>query len=138
MFSSYIRQLSPKKNSNKKSLRSTFEVQKRSTPNFCLHTYYSADQIIPYQFQFQLNLGTTRATKIDVFLKKVGRGGLISDPKNYIADFLVSKRYILVVNFGKKFQKGGEGGGHLQSKKFHCKFTQVSAYLRTFAKESAM
>ena len=54
---------------------------------------------------------------------------------NYIADFLVSKRYILVVNFGKSVQKGGEGGGHLQSKKFHCKFTQVSAYLRTFAKK---
>ena len=37
-------------------------------------------------------------------------GGVISDPKNYIADFLVSKRYILVVNFGKNVQKGGRGG----------------------------
>ena len=40
-----------------------------------------------------------------------GGGGIISDTKNYIADFLVSKRYILVVNFGKNVQKGGEGGG---------------------------
>ena len=32
-------------------------------------------------------------------------------------------------------KKGGRGGGHLQSKKFHCKFTQVNAYLRTFAKK---
>ena len=32
---------------------------------------------------------------------------------------------ILIVNFGKNVQKGGEsgGGGHCQSKKCHCKFT---------------
>ena len=35
------------------------------------------------------------------------------------------------------FKKGG-GGGHLQSKKFHYKFTQLNAYLRIFAKKSAM
>ena len=29
-------------------------------------------------------------------------------------------------------------GSYLQSKKFHCKFTQVNAYLRIFAKKSAM
>ena len=54
------------------------------------------------------------------------RGGVISDPKNYIADFFGFK----TVYFGRKFwtkwpKKGGGGGGHLQSKKFHCKFTQV-------------
>ena len=33
-------------------------------------------------------------------------------------------------------KKGGRGG-HLQCKNIHCKFTQVSAYLRTFAKKKA-
>ena len=33
-------------------------------------------------------------------------------------------------------KKGGRGGGHLQSKKNHCKFMQVSAYLRAFAKKA--
>ena len=48
---------------------------------------------------------------MDVFLEKFRRGGgVISDPKKYVADFLVSKRYILVVNFGKNVQKGGKGG----------------------------
>ena len=45
------------------------------------------------------------------FCKSAEGGGVISDTKNYIADFLVSKRYILVVNFGKNVQKGREGGG---------------------------
>ena len=61
-----------------------------------------------------------------------GGGGIISDPKNYIADFLVSKRYILVVNFGKNVQKGGEGG-HLQSKKFIAnlrKLTHIYEFLQ--------
>ena len=57
----------------------------------------------------------------------------------YIADFVGFK----MVYFGSKFWKKcptreGRGGGHLQSKKFHCTFTQVSAYLQTFAKKSAM
>ena len=33
------------------------------------------------------------------------RGGGISDPKNFIADFLYSKQYILVLNFVR--EKGG-------------------------------
>ena len=36
-------------------------------------------------------------------------GEVIFDPKNHIADFLVSKQYILVVNF-ENVQKGGGGG----------------------------
>ena len=64
----------------------------------------------PYESEIQCNLGVTVVSNLDVFLKKVRRGGVISDPKNYIADFLVSKRYILVVNFGKNVQKGGEVG----------------------------
>ena len=38
------------------------------------------------------------------------KGGVISDPKNVIADFLYSKRYILVLDFGKNVHKGGKGG----------------------------
>ena len=45
---------------------------------------------------------------------------------NFIADFWYSKRYILVLNFGKNVQKRGKSEGHLQSKKCHCKFTQVN------------
>jgi len=53
------------------------------------------------------------------FLEKCRRGGgVISDPKNYIADFVGFK----AVYFGRKVWKkcpkrGGEGGGHRQSKK---------------------
>ena len=43
------------------------------------------------------------------FVKVPKGGGVISDTKNYIANFLVSERYILVVNFGKNVQKGGRG-----------------------------
>ena len=65
-----------------------------------------------------------------------GRGGVISDPKNYIADFFGFKTVYFGRKFWKKCPKRGEGGGgHLQSKKFHCKFTQVNAYLRIFAKK---
>ena len=47
---------------------------------------------------------------MDVFLEKVWRGGgVIFDPKDFIADFFL---YILVVNFGKNVQKGGKRGGH--------------------------
>ena len=35
------------------------------------------------------------------FLEKVERG-VIYDPKNFIADFLYLKQYLLVLNFGKK------------------------------------
>ena len=47
---------------------------------------------------------------------------------NYIANFVGFK----AVYFGRKFWKTcpKKGGGHLQSKKFHCKFTQVKVYLR--------
>ena len=52
----------------------------------------------------------TGFANLDVFLENFRKGGgAISDPKNYIADFLVSKRYILVVNFGQNVQKGGRG-----------------------------
>ena len=47
-------------------------------------------------------LGVTVGAKMDVFLEKVrkGGGGVISDPKNYIADFVGFK----AVYFGKKAQ----------------------------------
>ena len=55
-------------------------------------------------------------------------GGSFPIQKITLQIFLVSKRYILVVNFGKNVQKGG--GGHLQSKKFHCKFTHIYEFSR--------
>ena len=66
------------------------------------------------------------------FWKRSEEGGrVISDPKNYIADFVGFK----AVYFGRKFWKkcpkrGGGGGGHLQSIKFYCRFTQVNVNLR--------
>ena len=60
-------------------------------------------------------------------VEKSPKGGeVIFYPKNYIADFVGFK----AVHFGRKFWKtcpkrGGGGGGHLQSKKNHCKFTHV-------------
>ena len=60
-----------------------------------------------------------------------GGGGVISDPKNYIADFVG----FITVYFGRKFWKkypkrGGGGGGHSQSKKSHCKFTLTYEFPR--------
>ena len=56
---------------------------------------------------------------LDVFLEKVrrGGGGVISDPKNFIADFFYLEQYILVVNFGKNVQKGGKGEGVIPNPK---------------------
>ena len=60
-----------------------------------------------------ITLGTSVSPNMDVFLEKcrMGWGGVISDPKNYIADFVGFK----AVNFGSKFwknvQKTGGGGG---------------------------
>ena len=47
-----------------------------------------------------------------MFFWKQSKGGwgVIFDPKNSIADFLYSKRYILVLNVGENVRKGGEGG----------------------------
>ena len=54
-------------------------------------------------------LGVTGFPKLDVFLENFRRGGGGSFPiqKITLQIFLVSKRYILVVNFGKNVQKGG-------------------------------
>ena len=49
-------------------------------------------------------------------------GGVIFDPKNFIAIFFTSKTAILVMIFRKNFQKGG---GHFRSKKICCKFCAV-------------
>ena len=69
---------------------------------------------------------------MDVFLEKFRKGGVISDPKNYIADFVGFK----AVYFGRKFWKKcpKRGGGDLQSKKSHCKFTQVTHRSRAVIK----
>ena len=48
-----------------------------------------------------LPLGVTGFAKLDVFLENFRRGGVISDPKNYIADFFGFK----TVYFGPKFWK---------------------------------
>ena len=80
----------------------------------------------------QVQVRDDRLPKFGCFLWKKfeGGGGVIFDPKNYIANFLVLKRYIAVVNFWKNVQKRGGGMvGHLQSKKFHCKFTHVYEFL---------
>ena len=76
-------------------------------------------------------LGTSVSPNMDVFFGKLpkGGGGAFPVQKFTLQILLVSKRYILVVNFWKNGRKE-ERGGHLQSKKFHCKFTQVNVYLR--------
>ena len=59
-------------------------------------------------------------TKTDEFPENFRKGGgVISDPKNFIAIFFALEKAILVMNFRKKLRKGG---GHFQSEKFHCKF----------------
>ena len=57
---------------------------------------------------------------MDVFLENFRRGGRGSFPiqKITLQILLVLKRYILVVNFGKNVQNGGERGGLRQSEKF--------------------
>ena len=54
-------------------------------------------------------------------------GGVISDPKNFIAIFFALEKAILVMNFRKKLRKGG---GHFRSEKFHCKFSAGATGLR--------
>ena len=62
------------------------------------------------------NYGVPVFPNLDVCWKKSkGGGGSFPIKKNSLQIFLVSKRYILVVNFGKNVQKGGEGGDHFQS-----------------------
>ena len=81
---------------------------------FCCIELVETSTGAPYVSQFR---GDRLLKYGCLFLKKVQRGGVIFDPKNYNVDFLVSKRYILAVNFGKNVQKGGGGrGGHRQSK----------------------
>ena len=68
----------------------------------------------------------TVGAKVDAFLEKFRKGGGdISDPKNYIADFVGFKTVYFGCKFWKKYPTGGEGGGHGQSKKFHCKFMHI-------------
>ena len=53
----------------------------------------------------------------DVFLKKVWRGGIIFDPKNYIADFVGFKTVYFGRKFWKKCPKRGGGGGVISNPK---------------------
>ena len=64
-------------------------------------------------------LGASGFPKLDVFLENFrrGRGGSFPIQKITLQIFLVSKRYILVVNFGKNVQKGGRGGGVISNPK---------------------
>ena len=67
-----------------------------------------------------------RLPKYGCFFGKVPKGGgVISDPKNYIADFVGFKAVYFGRKFWKKCPKRGGEGGHRQSKKFHCKFTHT-------------
>ena len=59
---------------------------------------------------------------------KTPEGGIISDPKNFIAFFFALETVILVMNFRKNFKKGG--GGHFRSEKFICKFSAGATSLR--------
>ena len=61
------------------------------------------------------------------FRKISERGGVISDPKKFIAIFFALEKAILVMNFRKKLRKGG---GHFRSEKFHCKFSAGATSLR--------
>ena len=79
--------------------------------------------------------------KLMFFWKKSeggGGGGFISGPKNFIADFLHSKRYILVIYFGKNVQKGGGGGVISNPKKIIAnlrKLTHIYKFLRKKSNE---
>ena len=55
-------------------------------------------------------------------------GGVISDPKNFIAIFFALESVILVMNFRKK--KLRKEGGHFRSEKFHFKFSAGATGLR--------
>ena len=56
------------------------------------------------------SLGVTVGAKMDVFFGKVPKGGgVISDPKNYIADFVGFEAVYFARKFGKKSPKR-EGG----------------------------
>ena len=73
------------------------------------------------------------------FWKKSEGGGVISDPKNYIADFVGFKAVYFGRKFWKKaqcnFQKGGERGGSSPIQKISL---QIYAYLTDFLEKSAM
>ena len=67
-------------------------------------------------------------TKTDEFPENFQKwGGIISDPKKFIAIFFALEKAILVMNFRKKLRKGG---GHFRSEKFHCKFSAGATGLR--------
>ena len=57
------------------------------------------------------DLGTTVSPNMDVFLENFRRGeGVISGPKNYIANFVGFKAVYFGRKFWKNVQKGGRGG----------------------------
>ena len=66
-----------------------------------------------------IKLRDDRQLKNLCFFGKVPKGGGGSFPiqKITLQILLVSKRYILVVNFGKNVQKGGRGGGGIANPK---------------------
>ena len=65
--------------------------------------------------------------------KKSEWGGVISDPKTFIADFLYYKLYILVLYFGENVQKWG--GGSSPSFSWKILNTGIKSY-GTFVKPS--
>ena len=83
-----------------------------------------------YFESYEASQGRPVLPKLMFFWKK-SEGGEGSFPIQKISlPFFVFQ----TVYFSPKFWKKC----HLQSKKFHCKFTQVNAYLRFFAKKNAM
>ena len=59
---------------------------------------------------------------------RVGGGGVISDPKRFIAGFFILNIHF-VLDFGHNCPKGGVEG-HYQSQNYHCKLRYIEAYLR--------
>ena len=53
-----------------------------------------------------LSLGKPVSTKTDEFPENFRKGGVISDPKNFIAIFFALEMVILVMNSQKNFKKG--------------------------------
>ena len=86
---------------------------------------------------FSTNYGTSVSPNMDVFWKSAegGRGGVISDPKNYIADFVGFEAVYFGHTFWKKCPKrGGEGGIIANPKNFIANLR----ILMNFLEKSAM
>ena len=80
--------------------------------------------------------GTTVSPNMEVFLENFRRGGVISGPKNYIADFFGFKTVYFGRKFWKKCPKRGGGGGSFPIRGFTglrlSEFAQISEFFFSF------